>query len=125
MVFPRLSVSVELMLRVGLAFAFLYPAVTAWFDPYLWTGYFPAFVYDIAGSHILILLHIFGVVEIAIAVWLLVGTRLYIPAGAAAVLLLLIIALNLGQFSVLFRDIPILLMALALLHSSLDTKKAP
>lgn len=32
-----------LLLRVGVAFAFLYPAITSWFEPYTWLGYVPAF----------------------------------------------------------------------------------
>ena len=103
----------ELLLRIGVAFAFLFPAVNAVIDPYSWVGYFPSFLRDLPIGE-MVLLHIFGAVEVVVALWLLWGKRLFVPSVVATVLLLLIVAFNLGDFQILFRDLPIAAMALAL-----------
>ena len=108
----------EILLRIGIAFAFLYPPVAALTDPESWLGYFPAFLTTLAGSHELLLLHVFGVVEVALALWILFGKRVFIPSVIACGMLLAIVVFNLAQFPVLFRDISIALMAatLAVMH---------
>lgn len=105
--------TMELLLRVGVALAFVYPPVSALFNPYAWIGYFPPFVAGV-GIEMNLLLHIFGVIEIAVALWILFGKRIFIPSLIAAAMLFLIVVFNLPQMDVLFRDISILLMALAL-----------
>lgn len=105
----------EKILRGGLAFAFIYPAVSAWFNPYAWVGYFPPFVLDIVGSYDITLLHVFGVTEIIIGVWLIFGRRIWLPSVIATLYLLAIVLLNLNQMDVIFRDISILAIAVALL----------
>ena len=104
----------ELLLRVGVAFSFLYPPIAALSDPYSWIGYFPAFFMDFVGPHSIALLHVFGIVEVILAVWILFGKRIFIPSVLAAILLLAIVSLNQPQFPILFRDISIALMAFAL-----------
>ncbi len=104
----------SLLLRAGVAFAFIYPAVAAYLDPISWIGYFPAFIRDLAGTgNELVLLHTFGLSELAIAAWLLFGKRHLVPSALAALYLGAIVVLNAGQMDVVFRDISILLMALA------------
>lgn len=103
----------EILLRVGLAFSFIYPPLAALGDPDSWIGYFPAFILSF-GIEPLLLLHVFGVIEVVIAFWILFGKRPFIPSVIAAALLLLIVACNALQFPILFRDVTIALMALAL-----------
>ena len=106
-----------LLLRVGAALAFLYPPFSALTgDPYTWLGYFPPFVQGYLPD--LVLLHAFGVVEIIIGMWILSGYKIFIPAMLATAMLLGIVAFNLSQFDVLFRDVTIacLTFALALMH---------
>ena len=103
-----------LFLRVGVAFAFIYPAVSAYFNPLSWVGFFPAFVLNIFPNDTF-LLQMFGISEIIIALWILSGKKIFIPSILATVYLLLIVAFNGQIFDVVFRDIPIALMALALL----------
>lgn len=103
----------DLLLRLGLAFAFLFPPVNALRDPYSWVGYFPSFIHDLLPSDIVVL-HVFGLVEVAIALWILSGRKIFIPCITAAVLLLAIVIFNLGDFQILFRDVSIAMMALAL-----------
>ena len=104
----------HLVLRIGLALAFLYPPFAALSDPVSWASYFPGFVRALP-IDITALLHIFGVLEIAIALWLLSGWRIRVPATLAALMLLGIVASNLPDFEVLFRDLSIAAMAVALI----------
>lgn len=106
------SRSVDIFLRLGVAFAFLFPPINAVFDPYSWIGYFPGFVRDIAPG--LGILHVFGIIEVVLGLWILSGRRVFVPSVIAAALLFLIVLMNLNDFQVLFRDISVAFMALAL-----------
>lgn len=103
-----------MLLRLSVAFSFIYPAVSAIWDPYSWIGYFPSFMLSATGANSFLLLHAFGAVETLLALWILFGKRVFIPSLIAAVMLLAIVAFNLPQFPILFRDISIALAALAL-----------
>ncbi|OGG61178.1 hypothetical protein A3C87_03450 [Candidatus Kaiserbacteria bacterium RIFCSPHIGHO2_02_FULL_49_34] len=106
-----------LALRIALAFSLMYPALSALQNPYAWIGYFPPFILSGAvsfGISSLTLLHTFGFVEFVLALWILSGKKIFIPTSAAAVMLGGIILFNLSQFDILFRDIPILVIALVL-----------
>ncbi len=103
---------IDLLLRVGVAFAFVYPAVSAFFNPLAWVGYFPVFVGDIIP--IGIALSIFELIEIAVAAWILFGKNIFVPSLIATVLLLAIVVVNFQQMDVVFRDIPIAAMSLIL-----------
>lgn len=107
---------VALLLRIGVAFAFIYPAVSGFLTPDAWTGYFPPFVQTIVGDdmYLTYLLHAFGVLELIIGLWILAGRKLFVPSALATLILLLIVVFNIALLDVLFRDIPIMLMALAL-----------
>lgn len=102
----------SLLLRVAVAFALLFPALNAFFDPYAWIGYFPSFLTGIVPD--LVLLHTFGVIEIILALWILSGQRIFIPSLLVTVLLVAIVLVNAPDFQVLFRDVPIALSALVL-----------
>jgi|SRR3989338_3032173 len=108
---------VELLLRAGLAFAFLYPPVAAYFDPYSWIGFFPQFLRDIVDNDTL-LLHAFGIFEVVIGLWVLIGRRIFIPSLLAAATLAGIVVFDWGAMDIIFRDISILAMALALVVMS-------
>ncbi len=112
----------DIALRVGLAFAFLYPPISAFFDPSSWIGYLPAFMRGYVPD--LVLLHAFGLLEIVIALWILSGWRIALPSFAASAILVLIVVLNLPNFEVVFRDLSIAAMAFALGLAHLDARKA-
>lgn len=104
---------VILLLRIGVAFAFIYPAVSAFFTPLSWIGFFPDFLLDSFINETL-LLHLFGVSEIVIALWILVGRNIFIPSVLASLFLFGIVIFNLPSLDIVFRDISIMLMAVAL-----------
>ncbi|HWP61592.1 MAG TPA: hypothetical protein VN495_03240 [Candidatus Paceibacterota bacterium] len=111
----------NLVLRAGLAFAFLYPPLNALSDPNSWLGYFPHVVRaaaESAGIPDLLLLHGFGVVEIVIALWLLSGWRIFWPSCVALLMLAGIVFFDFADLQILFRDISIAAIALALAISS-------
>ncbi|MEJ0053902.1 MAG: DoxX family membrane protein [bacterium] len=103
----------HLILRLGVAFSFLYPPFAAIGDPFSWIGYFPQFVQALPVDTTL-LLHAFGAAEVVIALWLISGWKVRYPAILAALMLLAIVAFNLNQFEVLFRDLSIAAAALAI-----------
>ena len=110
--------TIDCILRAALAFAFLYPPISAWSDPFSWLGYVPAFAYVLWPWSHLVLLHLFGVAEIVLALWVLSGWRIALPSALACFLLLFIVVTNPGQFEILFRDLSIAAIAfvLAVMH---------
>ena len=116
-----MSKTAEYILRGGLAFAFLYPPYSAIMEPESWIGFFPQFLRDIAGNET-ILLHGFGIIEVIIALWILFGRNIFIPSVIAAIMLLSIVLFNWGAMEILFRDLSIFAMALALAVQHLRTR---
>jgi uncharacterized membrane protein YphA (DoxX/SURF4 family) len=102
----------QIILRIGVAFAFLYPPLNAVLDPNSWIGYFPSFMRGIVPDEVL--LHSFGAIEVIIALWILSGWKVFYPAVIAGLMLLGIVAFNIPQFPIVFRDLSIAAMALAL-----------
>lgn len=112
----------NLVLRVGVAFAFLYPPINALSNPESWLAYFPQFTRGIVSDDLL--LHAFGVVEVVIALWILSGKKIFWPSAAATVALVAIVMFNLNSFEVVFRDLSIAAAALALAFLSCDYFRA-
>ncbi len=113
---PNIS---RLLLRIALAFAFLYPAYGFWKNPGDWVGYIPAFAKGFASTDMLMML-IAGV-HIVIALWLLSGWRIFIPSILAALFLSSVVYFNFNQIDVLFRDIALAIAALALAFSNRES----
>lgn len=103
----------HLLLRIGSAIAFLYPPIAAISDPVSWEGYFPHFVRALPVDT-LVLLHGFGLIEAVLAVWILSGWKIRMPAALASLILLAILIFDFADIAVLFRDASILCMTLAL-----------
>ena len=102
----------QFILRAGVAFAFLYPPINALANPYDWIGYFPSFVHGYVPD--LVLLHVFGAVEIIIALWILWGRNIFWPTAAATLMLVAIVVFNPANFVVIFRDLSIAAASLSL-----------
>ncbi len=108
----------DAVLRAGVAFAFLYPPISALSSLESWIGYFPPFMRGIVPDATL--LHTFGVVEVIIALWILSGKRIFWPSMAGAAMLVGIVVFNMNNFEVIFRDLAIAAgaLALAITHGS-------
>jgi hypothetical protein len=101
------------LVRLAIAFAFFYPAVKIHINPDAWLGYFPPFVESL-GIPQAIIVSIFTLLHIAVALWILFGKRIFIPSILASIFLLGVIVFNLSQMDILFRDVSLLLVTLAL-----------
>lgn len=106
----------EWLLRVAVAGSFIYPPIAALFYPYSWIGFFPAFVTALVTPHEMLLLHVFGVFEILLALTLLTLRDVRVPALIASGMLVAIVAFNVPQIDVVFRDLSIALAAAALVR---------
>lgn len=111
-----------LILRIGVAFAFLYPPISALSAPESWIGYFPNFLFGYVSDEIL--LHTFGAVEVIIALWILSGKYIFWPSVIACAMLVGIVAFNMPNFEVVFRDLSIAAAAAVLALLAKTRQKA-
>jgi hypothetical protein len=111
-IFQNKEKTISYLLRIAVAFSFLYPPIAAWFAPDNWIWFVPDFIEIFIDKGIF--LHIFGAIEILIALGVLFLKNPVWPSLAATFVLLAIIILDWSTFDVVFRDISILLAALAL-----------
>lgn len=102
----------NIILRIGVAFAFLYPPIDAIFYPNNWIDFFPAFLSQMFTMHTLLIG--WGIVEVIIALWILSGWKIFWPSICATIFLVAIVFFNLPVFDIVFRDLAIACMALAL-----------
>lgn len=102
----------SLLLRIGLAFVFIYAAAEAYFTPDVFLTYVPEFVQNMIP--ISTFLPLFGLGEIILALWLLSGWQVQYPAILAFLLMVGIVVPNIDAFAVLFRNVAIGFAALAL-----------
>lgn len=103
----------EILLRAAVAIAFVYPPIDAFFNPTAWIGFFPLWMREAVPSETL-LLHLFGATELLIAGWILFARRIFIPSMLATLYLAGIVLFNWKFIDLLFRDISILGISLAL-----------
>ncbi len=112
----------NLTLRIGVAFTFLYPPLDALLDPDSWIGYFPHFMRGYVPD--MVLLHSFGAIEVVIALWILSGKKIFLPSLAATAMLLTIVAINIPEFQILFRDLALAAMPLSLAILNMPSRKS-
>ncbi|MEK7117810.1 MAG: hypothetical protein AAB861_03500 [Patescibacteria group bacterium] len=105
-----------LILRVGLAFSFIYAAVRAYMDPLSWIGWFPPFLQQVLPQDILLLS--WGIFEVVIGLWILSGKNIFIPTLLAALSLGGLVFFNSGSMDILFRDVSLALISLGLAIST-------
>lgn len=103
---------VSFFLRFGIAFSFLYTAVSSFLSPNSWIGFFPMFLRDLIPANILLL--IFSIFEIILALWLISNKAIFYASILSSFTLLGIIIFNFSSFDIVFRDVTILFAALAL-----------
>ncbi len=102
----------QLLLRLGLAFVFIYAALDGFVRPFDWVGFMPEFV----PLERFFALKLFGAFDIILGVWLLVGWKIKISATLAALLFAGIVGVN-GLDAITFRDVGLFFAALALMLS--------
>lgn len=100
------------VLRLGVAFAFVYAAVAGFVDPDSWVGYFPNFIRSLVPEYTLLAL--WGVVELVLGLWILSGKHIFWPSLAASLSLAGLILTNLGTMDIIFRDVTILAATITL-----------
>jgi len=101
-----------LLLRVALAIVFLYAAISSFLQPSEWVGYLPRLLTEHFNSRVLLMF--FSMLELLLAVLLLVGIYVRYVAIAAALTLAGIVLSNFSLFIITFRDIALMIAALAL-----------
>ncbi len=111
---PQKLQVISLLLRVGLAFCFLYAAVFSFKNPGEWIGFVPQFTTKFVAADVS--LKLISTIQIALAAWLLWGKWLRYAAALALLLLVGIVVFNLNLLVITFRDIGLAFMALALLY---------
>lgn len=107
---------VSFTLRVALAIPLLYAAIAATLQPEAWVGFIPFFLRNIFPEALLLGAH--ALVDFTLALWLLSGWKTNYAAIFSSLNLAVIIVVNLASLDIIFRDIGLLLaaVALALLH---------
>lgn len=102
-----------LLLRIGLAVVFGYAAQASLLHPLEWAGYLPHVLAERADA--VTLVKGLAVYEIILALWLLSGKYVRIAAALSALTMAGILAANMSQLIITFRDFGLLCMALSLL----------
>ena len=106
------SILASFILRVALAVPFLFVAIDATLQPDAWIGFVPSFLRNLLPGSLLLGAHSF--LDFGLAIWLLSGWRTKEAAIVSALTLLTIIAANITVLEVVFRDVGLLLAAVAL-----------
>ena len=99
-------------LRIGLAFVFIFAALSAFFNPQAWIGYVPSFVSNFVTRAFFLFFH--DVINLALGLWLLSGKKTYWAAIVSCVMLAGITLTNLNAFLITFRDVGLFFAAVAL-----------
>ena len=100
---------VSLFLRLGLAFSFFYAAIASFVNPEVWIGFFPEFLRNING-----IATVFSIYELILGGWLLSGKKVFYAAILSALTMFGIVIFNFNAMDIVFRDVSILLAAIAL-----------
>ncbi len=99
-------------LRVGLSVPFLFAAIDATLQPEAWVGFIPFFLRNLFPESWLLAAH--ALFDFTLAVWLLSGWKTKYAAAFSALNLAMIIVVNLTALDIIFRDVGLLLAAVAL-----------
>jgi len=101
----------NLLLRIGLAFVFLYAGIAAFISPNNWVGFIPNIGNFITKA---ILLQIHSAVNVLLSIWLLSNKKIFYASIISSIFLFGIIIFNISSFDIVFRDVAILLAAISL-----------
>ncbi len=111
----------SLILRIALAFSFIYAAISSFISPQNWVGFIPD---SLPGNFITdnYYLIAFSVFEIILGLWLLSNKKPYYASVISAIVLFAITIVNLSSIDIVFRDVSLFLAAVALSILAKDKK---
>lgn len=110
----------SLFLRIGLAFVFIYAAISAFVNPEAWIGFIPAFIGNsVTRGYFLFVSY---AINLILGLWILSGKKIYYSAVVTSIVLAGIIMTNLGAMIIIFRDIGLFFAAVALAVLSKNKK---
>lgn len=115
------EVLISFLLRSGIAIVFIYAALSSFLNPIRWIGFVPSFISLIISKEVFLI--IFSVYQILLGVGLLLNYKTFQLAIISSITLFFILFVNILALDILFRDISILFMSLALI--ALSYKKWP
>ncbi|MEK6760702.1 MAG: hypothetical protein AABX93_02145 [Nanoarchaeota archaeon] len=102
----------SLFLRIGLAFSFIYAAVSILLHPLFWVGFIPSFAEIFFPAEKIIYAH--AVLDAVLGIWLLTNKKIFYASVLSAANVFLITAFNFGAMDIVFRDVTIFFSAVAL-----------
>ena len=108
------------VLRAGLSTVFLYAAISSALNPSAWVGFIPAFVKAIIPANTFLMMH--SALEIFLSIWLLSNIKTFYASLISIVFMATIILFNITALDIVFRDVAILLSAIALAALSYGEK---
>lgn len=103
---------ISFFLRLAVAIPFLYAAIAALLQPDSWIGFIPSWVQSLIPGSLMLLG--FSIYQLGLSLWLLSGKKALYSAILSAVTLAAITLPNLTVLDIVFRDIGLLLAAVAL-----------
>lgn len=103
---------VSFFLRIGLAAVFVYAAIGSFLDPDTWASFIPSFMGEMVPVKALLMA--FSVYELVLAMLLLADRYVFAAAILSAATMAGIVLVNAPGMDVVFRDVAIMFMALAL-----------
>jgi hypothetical protein len=109
------------LLRIGIAFVYVYAAVEIYLHPDNFLKYVPKVILDYVQLDLFLL--VFGVLEIVLSVWLLSGWKGHYSSIISVVMIAGIVVFNPEYFQILFRNVAIGFGGLALLVLELRKNK--
>ncbi len=114
------NILISFLLRSGLAIVFFYAGISSFLNPTNWIGFVPNFIGAIISKEMFLM--IFSTYEILLGIGLLFDCKTFALSILSSVTLFLILFVNIMILELLFRDIAILFMALALVALSYKWK---
>jgi uncharacterized membrane protein YphA (DoxX/SURF4 family) len=106
------QISSDVILRLGLAFVFIYAAISGFQHPEAWVGFVPHFVTNFISAKTF--LDVFGVFQLILALALVTGKYIRYTAALSFLAITGLLVFNLNSLIVTFRDVGLACMALAL-----------
>src|SRR3989344_9147581 len=114
------NILISFLLRAGLAIAFFYAGISSFLAPTNWIGFVPNFIGAIISKEIFLMS--FSGYQILLGIGLLFDYKTFMLSILSSLTLFLIVSGNIMSLELLFRDVAILFMALALISLSYKSK---